>query len=397
MYINTHINYVKTQHGDPMRLFIFFLIFPLSVYAYTERQKKIFTALKAGNIEGVKIGLASGIDVNFSGPTGITLLHRAVRSKQPSEIVAFLLENGADPNAQIKRSGFTPLHYHLSSRYPSPETIDLLIKSGAEVNKTDVHKETPLHKVGSYSSEYRISISEKMTIISLLLNAGADINAKDVYGFTFLHRIAESKALDVMNKVVPRKLNPSLTNKNGQTAFHLAEDSATLLALLNLLKKEITPRIESLSDMGLAISLYDSLFKTTKRVHSAEDIVREEIKKVIDRPDNFGKRVLHYRAYWGDVESVELLLKAGANINAKDKAGMTALHQAVSSNIENLRVVELLVEAGVNVLEKNENKQTALDIARQGRRKKVVQFFTESLSRLKEGKAEAEQRKICNF
>jgi ankyrin repeat protein len=62
-----------------------------------------------------------------------------------------------------------------------------------------------------------------------------------------------------------------------------------------------------------------------------------------------------YLAQNGEVDAVELLLKKGANPNAKTKAGMTALLYAVKGNSiqtvkENqIKVVELLLGKGADV------------------------------------------------
>ena len=52
-----------------------------------------------------------------------------------------------------------------------------------------------------------------------------------------------------------------------------------------------------------------------------EDV--EAGKKYVDTP-------LHLAAIHGDVETVKVLLEAGADVNAADKIGMTPLHYAAS-------------------------------------------------------------------
>lgn len=428
-----------------MRLLVLLLMFPFSVHAaYTEQQKKILADLKASNIEGIRQGLDSGISINFSGPTGITLLHRAVRHlnsaarlEQVPEVVAFLLEQGADPNAQVHRSGFTSLHYHLNGNYISLEVLRLLIESGADVNKTDAHKQVPLHILASYGKDIswvkEVSVPLPLgvragsyyaseggrAIIQLLLSAGAEINATDMYDFTPLHRAAESRYVYFINGLlgVP-DVNVRATNINEQTAFHLVRDVDTLKALQNLLMKQLRSQMELMSDSELALTLFverfedrvstavgrdkvEALFNRemtgTEMVELQESIFEMQVKDVIDMPDKFGKTVLHYRAHWGDAESVEMLLEAGADVHGKDKAGMTILHEAVSSNFENLRAVEEIVKAGADILAENDNKRTPLDIAKANGHETTVQFFKESLSSLEEKASEGEQKTPCNF
>lgn len=431
-----------------MRSFVFFLIFPLSVHAYTQQQKKMIADLKVGNIEGLRQGLDSGIDIDFPGPTGIRLLHRAVRYSQTRlqealRVVAFLLEEGANPNVQVRGSGFTPLHYLFNSRYISLEILRLLIDAGADASKPDVYGGAPLHIWASHNRphisgmknmsdplslgvdiesrftySYHTSEGEKEILRLLVVKAGADINATDNYGFTPLLRAAESGYIYFINELGVEKLDMSARNNNGQTAFHLAVNADTLEALQSLLMKKLRFQMKVKSDSELALTLFverfedrvstavgrdkvEALFNRemtgTEMVELQESIFKMQVKDVIDMQDNFGKTVLHYKAGRGDVGSVELLLKAGADVHATDNGEMTALHDVVSSGVEQLSVVEHLVKAGANILAENENGQTPLDIARANRYEATVQFFIESLSSSEEKAIKSKRENLCGF
>ncbi len=80
------------------------------------------------------------------------------------------------------------------------------------------------------------------------------------------------------------------------------------------------------------------------------------------------KNALHLASSNGDIEGVKVLLAAGADINAKDKDGMRALHLA-SDNLqvavvkEYVAVVKVLLAAGADINAKDEYGRTALMIA----------------------------------
>ena len=63
----------------------------------------------------------------------------------------------------------------------------------------------------------------------------------------------------------------------------------------------------------------------------------------------------------GYVDMIKLLLSAGANVNATDKWGDTALMQACSEG--KFDIVKLLLASGANVNVRNKETQTALRIA----------------------------------
>ena len=70
---------------------------------------------------------------------------------------------------------------------------------------------------------------------------------------------------------------------------------------------------------------------------------------------------LHEAAKKKDVEAVKVLLKAGADVNARDKDGGTPLYAAVFWG--HVELVKLLLEAGANVNAKGIGGDTPLHLA----------------------------------
>jgi ankyrin repeat protein len=62
------------------------------------------------------------------------------------------------------------------------------------------------------------------------------------------------------------------------------------------------------------------------------------------------------------IDIAKALIKGGADVNAKDKDGMTALMVAASHN--NAPMVGLLLQSGANAAVKNDQGETALDVAK---------------------------------
>ena len=91
--------------------------------------------------------------------------------------------------------------------------------------------------------------------------------------------------------------------------------------------------------------------------------------------DARGETPLHLAAAKGHVPVVELLIKNGANVNAKDADGGTPLHSAAANGYAHLasdagvrgwkRIVELLLAKGadINALRTVRGYRTPLDVA----------------------------------
>ena len=72
--------------------------------------------------------------------------------------------------------------------------------------------------------------------------------------------------------------------------------------------------------------------------------------------------------------TVRALLSAGANVNAQDHKGNTALMAAAAYN--NVRAVKVLLDAGADRTIKNKNGETALSIASKANYAEVVQLLS---------------------
>lgn len=117
---------------------------------------------------------------------GDTVLHLAAAAHHP-ETVSLLLASGADPAARSRRGG-TPLHY-ASDGLPGSSNFD---------------------------SERQVE-----TILRLL-DSGADILARDNNGATALHRAVRTRCARAVAALLEAGCDPETRNKAGSTAFHLA-------------------------------------------------------------------------------------------------------------------------------------------------------------------------------
>ena len=89
-----------------------------------------------------------------------------------------------------------------------------------------------------------------------------------------------------------------------------------------------------------------------------ESLLENSFKNIYER-DEKGRIALHYAI---DAKTVRLLVEKGANVNAADVGGYTALHLAVTE--KRLETVRELIKSGGNVnAEEYGNKCTPLHLA----------------------------------
>jgi ankyrin repeat protein len=134
-------------------------------------------------IEGIKLLLRSGADVNFSTESKITPLMCAALTDQ-SSLIKLLLSEGVDINATA-RDGQTVMHYAICWRGHNIEAAKLLLENGANINAQRNDGVTVLMQ--------SLGRGAGKTVL-FLLESGADPNIVDSWGCTALHYAAEIAA-----------------------------------------------------------------------------------------------------------------------------------------------------------------------------------------------------------
>jgi ankyrin repeat protein len=143
------------------------------------------------------------------------LIH-AARAGAGTDIVAAILERGADVNAVD--GGYdqaTALHHAIRARQPDLEVIELLIeRTDGALDVRDATGCTPLHAAcKSHSGE----LSETEAAIALrLIERGADVTAVDQNRSTPLHLAARSGGLTVIEALLARGADVNARDDNGE-------------------------------------------------------------------------------------------------------------------------------------------------------------------------------------
>jgi ankyrin repeat protein len=363
----------------------------------------IHLAAYAGDLEKVKSIVATGTDVNTRDKDGRTALHWAAVAGR-KDVVVFLMDHGANPNAGEKRWGHTPLHGAV--RHGQTDVAEVLIAAGANLEAKTSDQETPLFIAAS---------SGHMALTESLLTHGANVNADragdkaldSVAYFALLHRhgwrgiwpefdfekIAElllSNGAEVNDD--PRKAATLLTFAAECGLRNLAEkvlakgnadinawvDYSEYNPLLAAISSGQTDIAEMLIAARADVNIRDHLSgDTTLHIaarKSNEELVRLLLAKGIniDTQNVAGETPLHVAVVAGGMSMVEFLASQGACVNTADVKGNTPLHHAAR---ESRDMTELLISKGAVVNATNDGGDTPLHNAALRGRKEIVELL----------------------
>jgi hypothetical protein len=141
----------------------------------------LHNAVFKSNIELAKQLVTNGADVNARNNNGWTPIFYAVGTRgtpNKFKILKLLLANGADIHVNDKGKNSVLLHASLSG-ISSSETINLLVRRGANVKARNEFGSTPLHRAVTLYDE-----KEDWDIVRTLIKYGANANAENYNGIT---------------------------------------------------------------------------------------------------------------------------------------------------------------------------------------------------------------------
>lgn len=175
----------------------------------TPLDQALMIAAGVGDTGRIKKLLADGARVNATDAWGNTPLLRAVQSGNVDG-VRLLLRKGADVNG--RDGALSPLGAAALLGYDS--VAKLLIRNGADVNVRDRNGQTPLMSAVKLNHP---------AMVALLLDAGANGAVRFRDGENLLVLAINQNAYDMLDLLLRRGLNPNLPDAHGLTALYWAE------------------------------------------------------------------------------------------------------------------------------------------------------------------------------
>lgn len=112
-----------------------------------------------------------------------------------------------------------------------------------------------------------------------------------------------------------------------------------------------------------------------KEVEKVPDFYGHKIDSVSYK-NGYGDSPLHIVASWGDTEAIEILVLAGADINAKGETGFTPLHYAAEQNRP--AAILKLLQLGAKAIE-NDDGETPLELAKNLKNTEAIDVLAKSI------------------
>jgi ankyrin repeat protein len=281
--------------------------------------------------------------VRATDQQGQTLLHLAARYRNVN-CLEVAIKHKVDINSREIYDGRTALHY--AAHYDSPKCATELIKNGADVNAKDFNNRTPLQiaiKSNSFLSICVLSEPKFMSnipfreAISAMLNESSyfmkfadfpdQLNVLLFDEGTILHefiRLKKNECACILIKIVK---NREIRNEKGFTPLHIAAQNNNVQCLQLLIEK----------------------------------------KAEIEAPTNENETPLFLSVRHGNYDCVEKLLEKGANTEAQSNGLLTPLFACVKEccqfDKEHENIIQLLLKHGAHIDARDEERQTALHVA----------------------------------
>lgn len=228
-------------------------------------------------------------------------------------------------------------------------------------------------------------------IVSLFIQRGVDVNTKDNCGLTAIQGAAKSGKVSLMLELLQSGADPNIIDDNGRTAFAFAVEfgnADVVSKLLSYCSDSCLVRANSDSGntalhhaaMSSEIDVVTSLSQQmTKFDNSCE--IKETSQPGQRRKYNLGRPVPRFLTGGTSHYAImQVLIQKGAEINARNHNGQSALHLAAIHG--NSGVVSRLIHLGAQINTIDNDGQTALTLAAKGGHYLATVFLIRHVSKL---------------
>ena len=306
----------------------------------------MFSALK-GDLATSRLLVEQGADINLvSAADGSALVIASAKGHE--ELALFLVERGADPNV-ADANGMTPLHYAMNNGLKVLHGDSII----GDARVCGFGGENHLCKPLEVLSEDEHALLKDPTYYLFV------VEPKSKPGQN-MHDLAEALLSRGANPDAAMKFPPphlrfehSWFSLMGATPFFLAAASQDKIAVEMMLEAGANPLVST--------AVYEDAFYNETLKHADDNQVIGNATLLMAAAGISRRHAFSIREEDAAVQIVERLISLGADVNATNATGWTALHAA--SFIGARRLVSLLINKGAKIDVTNGCGQTPMSLA----------------------------------
>ena len=321
-----------------------------------DRKTPLHIAVYNGDETIIQKLLIRGAEPSLKDAPGNTSLHLAVQMKEARPE----LFNIGTTVCSTKRSTL-PASYHTCSI----QTVQAIIDHVADVNAINNRCQTPL---------WFACCDGQDGLVKILLDTGADPNITDTYGDTCLHAAIHGQcSTGTIQEILDHgaHVNINIVNKDGATPLLLACSTAQSEVVKLLLKAKADPNI--------AYADGDASLHTAIAANCNERTIQKIINYNADvnAVNKRGRTALLLGCFYRHVDSVRVLLGAGADPTIADNEGFSCLHAAIDGYCSK-DILQALIDHGAHTDARRKDGTNALLRACRIGQSESVRFLLEA-------------------
>lgn len=265
------------------------------------------------------------------------------------DLIRQVLDDGIDPS-QMTADGVAPIV--AAATTPNLEIIKMLVAAGADLSAVSQYNVyaaiaeagTDLPAQGNdWNVLHAAATLGTFETIEYFLSQGASVHARAIGSQTPLHLAAMSGSADSVNAMIKAGADIEARDSHNRTPLFLASyygSTDTVSALLAAGADVHTRARDLRTPIFGAVDEISSLKRLEILIAAGADV---------NAVDDFDLTPLHEAARWKRLAHIKMLLAEGAKVNVVDQRGRTPLDLAALPNrAETDQAVELLLSAGAD-------------------------------------------------